>query len=57
MRLKNLTWCQIINTDWEKQSKQIPQDSENSVFLKISKNHGQIQTQGPKLSGNHAPHV
>ena len=40
-----------------KQSKQIPRDSENSVFLKISKYHGQIQTQGPKLSGNHAPHV
>ena len=39
------------------QSKQIPPDSENSVFLKISKYHGQIQTQGPKLSGNHAPHV
>jgi hypothetical protein len=31
--------------------------TENSVFLKISKNYGQIQTQGPKLSGNHAPHV
>ena len=41
----------------EKQSKQIPRDSENSVFLEISKYHGQIQTQGPKLSGNHAPHV
>ena len=42
---------------WEKQSKQIPRDTENSVSLKISKYHGQIQTQGPKLSGNHAPHV
>ena len=31
--------------------------TENSVFSKISKYHGQIQTQGPKLSGNHAPHV
>ena len=37
--------------NWEKQSKQIPGDSENSVFLKISKYHGQIQTQGPKLVG------
>ena len=35
----------------------VPRDSENSVFFKISKYHGQIQTQGPKLSGNHAPHV
>ena len=42
---------------WGKQSKQIPQDSENSVFLRISKYYGQIQTQGPKLSGKHAPHV
>ena len=40
-----------------KQSKQIPRDSENSVFLEISKYPGQIQTQGPNLSGNHAPHV
>ena len=39
------------------QSKQIPPDSENSVFLKISKHYGQIQTQGPKLSGKHTPHV
>ena len=31
--------------------------TENSVFSKISKYHGQIQTLGPKLSGNHAPHV
>ena len=42
---------------WGKQSKQIPQDSENSVFLRISKYYGQIQTQGQKLSGKHAPHV
>ena len=31
--------------------------TENFVFSKISKYHGQIQTLGPKLSGNHAPHV
>ena len=35
----------------------VPRDSENSVFLKNSKYHGQIQTLGPKLSWNHAPHV
>ena len=35
----------------------VPRDAENSVFLRFSKYHGQIQTQGPKLSGNHAPHV
>ena len=31
--------------------------TENSVFLQISIYHGQIQSQGLKLSGNHAPHV
>ena len=31
--------------------------TENSALSKISKYHGQIQTLGPKLSGNHAPHV
>ena len=35
----------------------VPRDAENSVFLKFSKYHGQIQTQGQKLSGKHAPHV
>ena len=35
----------------------VPRDSENSVFLKISKYRGQILILGPKLSGNHAPHV
>ena len=39
------------------QSKQIPRDSENSVFLRISNYYGQIQTQGQKLSGKHDPHV
>ena len=29
----------------------------HTEFLKISKYYGQIQTQGPKLSGKHAPHV
>ena len=31
--------------------------TENFVFSKISKYYGQIQTQGPILSGNHAPHA
>ena len=39
------------------QSKQIPQDFENSVFVRISNYYGQIQTKGQKLSGKHATHI
>ena len=35
----------------------VPRDSENSVFLRLSNYYGQIQTQGQKLSGKHAPYV
>ena len=31
--------------------------AKNSVFIRISNYYGQIQTQGQKLSGKHAPHV
>ena len=46
---KTQNFQNLVESAWT-----VPQDS---VFLKISKYHGQIQTQGPKISGNHAPHV
>ena len=49
LKIRNIQ--NLVESAWT-----VPQDSENSVFLKFLKYHGQIQTQGPKLSGNHAPH-
>ena len=50
--LKIQNFQNLLESAWT-----VPRDSENSVFSKISKHHGQIQTQGPKLSGKHAPYV
>ena len=49
---KTQNFQNLVESAWT-----VSQDSKNSVFLINSKYHGQIQTQGPKLSGNHAPHV
>ena len=49
---KTQNFQNLVESAWT-----VPQDSENSVFLKISKYRGQILILGPKLSGNHAPHV
>ena len=50
--LKIQNFQNLVQSAWT-----VFQYSENSVFLKISKYHVQIQTQEPKLSWNHALHV
>ena len=49
---KTQNFQNLVESAWT-----VPQDSENSVFFKISKYSGQILILGPKLSGNHAPHA
>ena len=50
--LKTQNFQKLMESAWT-----VSRDAENSVCLKKSKYHGQIQTQEPKLSGNRAPYV